>query len=66
MRDGQEGDGGEKCEYGETIKVIVQARVDGEKSRQLERQRASCPVLVLEQSKKKRGQSQETLPWVPT
>lgn len=65
MRDGQEGDGGEKCEYGETIKVIVQARVDGEKSRQ-ERQRASCPVLALEQSKKKRGQSQETFPWVPT
>ena len=66
MRDGQEGDGGEKCEYGETIKVIVQARVDGEKSRQLERQRPNCPVLALEQSKKKRGQSQETLPWVPS
>ena len=38
MRDGKEGDGGEKCKYGETIKVIVQARVDGEKGRQLERQ----------------------------
>lgn len=66
MRDGKEGDGGEKCKYGETIKVIVQARVDGEKGRQLERQRADCPILTLEQSKKKRGQSQETLPWVPT
>lgn len=39
MRDGQES-GGEKCES-ETIEVIVQARVDGEKGRQ-ERQRASC------------------------
>lgn len=66
MRDGKEGDGGEKCKYGETIKVIVQARVDGEKGRQLERQRADCPILALEQSKKKRGQSQETLPTVPT
>lgn len=61
----KEGNGGEKCKYGETIKVIVQASVDGVKGRELERQRADGPILALEQSKKKRGQSQETLPWVP-
>lgn len=61
----KEGDGGEKCKYGGTIKVIVQASVDGVKGRELERQRADGPIPALEQSKKERGQSQETLPRVP-
>lgn len=39
----KEGNGGEKCKYGETIKVIAQASVDGVKGRELERRGLTAP-----------------------
>lgn len=65
MRDGKEGDGGERFKYGETVKVIVQARVDEARGRELERQGADCPALALERSDRKENKPKRHFPGSP-